>query len=492
ICIFLYYGPTGYSGDGAFQYAQLLSIMQDFDLNLKNNFHPEASHLIGGINWFSFGPAILWSPFYVLGLLIKTVFLNNEGHSYIYFIPFSNLGTILYAYLGLKLTSKAFREYFKIEKNFFIELFTLFCTPLLFYVFREPQMSHTLGFFWISLLVYEWVKTYHQKITQKDLFLIALTIGFAGSIRFQSIVCGIIFIPQFVAILKNGTQYNFLKKIKIGFLSCLNCVSGILFGVLPQLIAWKMQFDSFFAFPHIPVFYFKPNFHEVWFGAHGLFVWHPFLAICVIGLLLMLIKKETRSTSTLFLLVLLLQSYICAIPTDPGASCAFGMRRLTEYLAMLAFGFGPFFTAGKTKVRHLMNNVFWFLCLFFGCINLCYFTIIGWPYGTPSLLCSQKPAFFEWILLVLWNADQILQKTFLPAIFTIDPIIQKTFWSTCGSIKIQILFFLAVMIPIANSLFFKEGAVSFLFKICCEKPRPFLGRKKYAGESKRQCESDTF
>lgn len=442
ICCFLFYGPTYYGGDGVFQYIQLISLMQDFDLNLLNNFPPQISHLTKCINWFSVGPAILWIPFYILGLLVKAVFLNNQGDPYFYYIAWANLGTMFYAYLGLKITSKAFIEYFKIEKSFFIELFILFCTPLLFYIFREPQMSHTLGFFGLSLLVYEWVKTYNKKITQKELFFIALIIGFTGCIRFQSIWCGVIFIPQLIAILKSGTQLNFFKKIKIGVTSCLIGGSGILLGTLPQLVAWKMQFDSFFAFPHIDVFYFKPNFYEVWFGMHGLFVWHPFLIICIIGLFLMLRTKETRITAVLFIIVFLLQSYICAIPIDPHASHAFGMRRLTEYLPILAFGLGPFFTISKPKVRRLTKNILWCLCLVFGFINLCYFTIVGHPYGNPALL-GQAPDFINWILSVIWNDNYILQKTFIP---------------TFGYIKIQILFFLLLLISMANYIFFKEDS----------------------------------
>jgi hypothetical protein len=446
VCLFLYNGPTGYSGDGAFQYAQLLSVMQDFDLNLNNNFHPSLSHHIGDINYFSFGPAILWTPFYLVGLLIKVIFYNNQGQPYIYYTPFSNLGTIFYAYCGLKLTQKAFTEYFKIEKTLFIEFFVLFCTPLLFYVFRDPQMSHALGFFSVALLLYAWTKTYNKKINHKKLFFIALAIGFTGCVRFQSIVCGIIFVPQFLSVFKNGTQFNFLKKIKLGFVSCLTGGSGMLLGGLPQLIAWKIQFGSFFAFPHQGVFnYVRPNFYEVWFGVHGLFIWHPFLAVCVLGLFIMLIKKETRNTAVLFLIALLAQSYICALPTDPGASCSFGMRRLTEYIGIMAFGFGPFFTLIKPKRRLLTSSALWLLCLIFGCINLCYFTIAGFPYGDPNLRCTQDPQLLKWIFSVLMNTNSILQKTFIPAF---------------GSMKMQILLLLFLLIPMANAIFFKGSAAT--------------------------------
>jgi hypothetical protein len=299
-------------------------------------------------------------------------------------------------------------------------------------------------------------------------------------------LCGVIFIPQVLTIFKSGTQPGFFEKMKMGFLYGLIGAAGILVGVAPQLVAWKMQFGSFFAFPHQGVFnYFNPNFHEVWFGVHGLFIWHPFLIICVVGLLLMVLKKETRNTAVFFLIAFLLQSYMNAIPSDPGASCAFGMRRLTEYLAILAFGFGPFLTVKKPYVRRFTNTALWLLCLLFGCINLCYFTVIGWPYGNPQLLCSNEPDFFYWILSVIWNSDHILQKTFIPAIFTIDPVIQKIFMQTCGSIKIQILLLLLLFFSIANSVFFKECDLSFLFKIYCEKNLKVFGRKKLIGVRNR-------
>ena len=107
--------------------------------------------------------------------------------------------------------------------------------------------------------------------------------------------------------------------------------------------------------------------------------------------------------------------------------------------------------------------------------------MLGWPYGNPGLLCVNDPALLEWILSVLWNADNILRKTFIPAVFTVDPVIRTIFKPVFESIKIQIWLLLAILIFISNYAVFRECDFSFLFKI-------YFKESKLKGETKQDPE----
>lgn len=423
-CVIMYYGPTIFSHDGFYYFAQLISIFEDGDLYIYNNLEsfPVETFIKG--NEFSIGPAIFWAPFYLIGhlflSLLSLIFpqvLSVFPEDLLIFgldVGLCNLGTMFYAYLGLKLVSKTLYIYFD-DKNIanFGAYFAFFCTPLIYYVFRLPMMAHAIGFFVIALLIYLWT-IWHDVLNTKQIFIICFVLGLASLVRMQNVLYGVIFIPQVVKTIKflkkDNTTIVFLQKL---IFMVLIAGGTFLLTYSPQFIAWWVQFGAFSP----PVYdegdfrYFNPRFDEVLFGQHGFFIWHPLFILCVIGLLDFFMRKDSNKYDTLvFLLAFFLQSYLWAIWRNPDAGCSFGMRGLIECVPLMAIGLGNVIAWGNTKNRKATQIGLILVLIIFTLMNLYLFALLGYPYGDVYLRCG-TPLDIGWFFNIDW---ELLGNTFIP------------------------------------------------------------------------------
>ena len=424
-CIIFYYGCTISIIDEYYYLAQLISIFEDGDLDIYNNF---SYFTLPHKNYWSIGPALFWAPFYLIGrfffFLITTIFpFMTEIYSvYLFDVCLANLGTMFYTYLGLKFLGKAVKKYYpKRISPLYVQIPILFCTQLIYFVYRWPLMAHAISFFTISSLIYLWVN-WHEKLSIKQMWWIFFILGLASTVRWHNILFGIIFLPQIQKTFKfHRSEKSSQDFIKFILLSILIISLGGIIGVLPQLIAWGMQFQTIIP-PHSVASFkiFSPNFFEVWFGVHGLFIWHPITLIFLIGLVITLFNKTFNKLDNLVLLLaFLLQSYIWAIFEPPMPNWSFGMRGLINSLPLLIFGFINIIVLGYKKNIRNTNIAMLIVLIFFSLMNLYLFALLGEPYGDVALTSDEVPLNLAWFFNIDW---ELLYNTFIPK-FTLDKVL---------------------------------------------------------------------
>jgi multidrug efflux pump subunit AcrB len=138
------------------------------------------------------------------------------------------------------------------------------------------------------------------------------------------------------------------------------------------MIVWKYLNGSFFSGPIPYLDYgtnlFKPvHFFDVMFSSkNGLFFYHPFLLIAVVGLIIYL-KKEWV-ISIIFLLAFLCTLYLISCWAVWFAGASFGHRMFVSSGIMFAFGFAAFYKHIFRENKFIV--IFLFLIFFLWNIGL--------------------------------------------------------------------------------------------------------------------------
>ncbi len=386
LILFLYFWYWGYSypvkvdGDGVGYYSYLRSIFMDGDLNFANEFEkleswkyglplPADKTSTGYVpNPYSIGPVILWSPFFLLALLITHIinlFGGNvliDGYSSI-FVLFTSAGTKIYGFLGIILLWKSLRLFYKEEPSFFSTVFMMLATPLTYYLAFEPFMSHVHSFFLISLMLYLWLKNLGEESFKKWFSLGAIN-GLIAITRWQDVTFFIL--PPIFLILNSFSFRHVLHWMKknIGYLILYIFTFLVVFSY--QIIVFKIIYGFWFGIPQGRDFvgYIPKYFLEILFSPkHGLFQWHPILLFSIAGLLLSILKRSLLNG--IFLIGFLFQWLFNSTLPQWWGGDAFGMRRLINCIPLFAFGLASFlsFIRRVPFLKYLAIAIFAFLSI---------------------------------------------------------------------------------------------------------------------------------
>jgi len=324
-------------------YSYVRSAVIDNDLNLKNEnehfgFNNYDISPIGlPINKYPIGFPLLVLPFYAATHGVITVFDHfgfNLGHSG-YGIPYQLsfcLGSIFYGFLGLNLCYSFLTNYFARKISAVSLVVITFTTNLFYYFAAEPFMSHLCSFFSVSLFFYLWCRT----ITRENLssyFWLGIAAALMISVRQQNIV--------FLVVALTGYWWNRVPLNRAGLSKALTLgVSGLVLGMLPQLLAWKAIFGSWIVYSYGDqsfIYKLNPKIFQVLFSSrHGLLSWHPIILLCLIGVLLS-IRKYPR-IAILFFAAFLLQLYINSSWWCWWLGNSFGHRGFVGCALIFAFG----------------------------------------------------------------------------------------------------------------------------------------------------------
>jgi hypothetical protein len=283
-------------------------------------------------NRFSIGPAILWTPFFLIGhgmasisdLFFKTQY--SDGYSLFYIIPVT-FGTTLYGLLALLLTFRFCCFFFSPRTSFISILGLWFASPLVYYMYLVPSMSHTMAFFAIALFMYFWWK-WKEDYSHKHLFLIGIMAGLVSLIRWQDLF--ILGFPFFDLWLNKEKQI--VKKTSF-------LLIGFGLGCLPQIIIWKIVYGSYLLVPmgNENMNWFSSRIFSVLFSAqHGFILWNPIFLFCLIGLMVLFRKQFFLAGFTL--LFFAIEVYINGVPNNWFCGSSFGYRRLLELLPLYCLG----------------------------------------------------------------------------------------------------------------------------------------------------------
>lgn len=330
--------------DGPYYYSYMRSFILDGDFNIDNDINLYNSRMPVGdpsrrptdIYYFSIGPGLLWSPFFVVGHLLNLAVngleipIKTDGYSYIE-EAFVCISSILYSLLGLVLIFKLLKQYCSKGIAFFSSLVLYFGTPAFYYALFEPSMSHSLELFTTSLLLYLLIGAKGEK---RNWFAIGITMGLVTIVRWQNIIFGLACL--LVLYKDTVTEKNKKAATKIFLKKCFIACFGFLPIVFSQMYFWKLTLGSYFLIPQGNGFlnFVNPHILGVLFSTkNGLYLWSP-VTLGVFGLYYL---KDKKLASILFA-IFLIDVYVCSTVQDWWGGAGFGPRRLIGNVPIFALG----------------------------------------------------------------------------------------------------------------------------------------------------------
>jgi hypothetical protein len=343
--------PEFLRADFSGYYAWLRSAAFDRDLDFANEWNTwgyvEMPLTTTGhrYNQHTVGPALLWSPFFLLAHLYVKADRAVSGDRYAadgYSAPYlrsAAVGTITAAVTGAWLLGSALAPLVGAAGAGLSVVGAVASSSVLFYVFVQPGMSHGATFGMAAALVWA-AHLVHAAPSRRRWIVLGLLLGAVVLMRLQAVVLALIPSALAVAQLRSG-------RARPRWVAEAGLVAVAMF--VPQLVGWQVLYGRFLRLPAGPGLshwasergWFEassPRFLDVLLAAdHGLFTWTPAMLVAVFGLLVAL--RRWRAPAAMGLAVLLATTWLNGSLADWSGSDAFGARRYDLVVPFLAFGF---------------------------------------------------------------------------------------------------------------------------------------------------------
>lgn len=347
------------TGDGFYYYSFLRSFIYDLDFNIKNELtfynstvnNPQAE--LKEIYCYSIGPSILWTPFFGSGLglnyfygLFKKGILTN-GYSFIVQALVA-IGNIIYFTFGLYFLFLILMRFYNRKNAYYSILIMTLSTPLIYYALIEPTMTHCLDFFTVTLFLYFTLK-FENNLNFKKIFFLGVLLGIVSIVRWQNIIVYILFITILI-----DNKFN-LKKI---IYSHIIFIFGLFLGLFPQLFFWEKIYGSLLLIPQGKewMIWLSPEVNKLLFSTnHGILTWHPILILCFIGIILFTKTKNKLGFS--FILIIILQIYICSSVSQWWSGGSFGQRRFIGMYPFLVIGICALIEKINSKILIITGGI---------------------------------------------------------------------------------------------------------------------------------------
>jgi len=245
-------------------------------------------------NLFTPGPAILWSPFFllahaaVLTANLLGAHISADGFSLPYRMMVA-FGTSFYGFCGLLLSYLFARKYVESSYALLATLGIWGASSLPVYMYFNPFWSHAHSAFMVALFLWYWDRTQSNR-TLSQWILLGVISGLLVDVYFVNGV--FLLIPLIESILgfakdlrsKDGAAFLRRFSVNLAFL-----VTFVAF-LLPTLITRRIIFGGMFRFgsyAELPWNWHAPFWRSVLFSSdHGMLSWTPLLGFALLGLLL--------------------------------------------------------------------------------------------------------------------------------------------------------------------------------------------------------------
>jgi hypothetical protein len=350
------------NGDGIMYYVYVRSFMKDFDVDLTNEYTHYGLITRSDLGWptktglrrsiFSVGPAVLWTPFFLLGegvgraaaTLIADVDLSGYGPVHRNAVA---LGSLIYGFLAVLLIHDLLRRHFSEATAFLAALMAWLATFLHWYMVQQPTMSHAPSAFAATLVVWLWDRDRGRR-GGWGFFVLGLALGLAMCVRWQS---GVLLLLPALELLGRARREP-VSLPSLGVSGALLAL-GALVGAFPQMAVWKAIYDEWVLRypPHGADFVrlSHPWVLETLFSSrHGLLSWTPVFWLGFLGFV-PLLRRRTALALPL-LLPLLAMTYVNMCSGDWWAGAAFSNRRFDSLLAILSLGFAASVDVARAAV----------------------------------------------------------------------------------------------------------------------------------------------
>ncbi|MBN1568493.1 MAG: hypothetical protein JXA73_11660 [Acidobacteria bacterium] len=337
--------------DGSYYYAYLPTLLLDHDLDFANQYAKlflnygrhtkEPSESRPQLNKYAIGPAILWTPFFLIGHLLA-IGLNVAGYripldgiGYIYQIP-TLLGSLSYGFAGLLLIYRSCCRFYKKSASVTATILMWLATNVIYYMIAEPSMSHMCSLFAIALFLELWL-AYRPTPTLLQWFILGLAGGLIGLVRQAEMTWIALPAAGLLPVLCKGWKTN--MRLHLPGLAVFGMTAFLVF--LPQIVLWQIQYGNIAGGGNIEghrVFHWlEPKMIQVLFSMHhGLYIWHPLLLPATAGLILL--YRKDRFLPFLLGFFFLLQVYLIGSWFGWMGGHSFGSRMMIGAFPALALG----------------------------------------------------------------------------------------------------------------------------------------------------------
>lgn len=354
--------PSIHGNDGVQYYSYLRSAWFDHDLDFTNEYEhyfAQESRWFNGepvprdpvthrpINLYGVGNALMWTPWFVVfhvgGELANAAgaHFQLDGYSRLYEIAVS-LGSCVYASAGVWLLFSLLRRIARAASAFWAVLVVWLASPLVFYMYLHPSMSHANSLFLVSALLF----VYFTRDTRLSWALCGVLYGLLVLVRYQDAVVALALILGEVLqvrryLTNEGREVAPFswrtRSARYGMF-----VLAAAFAFSPQLIAWKALHGSAFSGPRgymmqggVDLWHPRAVLKVLCSSKHGIFYWHPALLGCVAGLLL---RSRYPRLQVICLVVFAAELWIVASWGIWWAGASFGHRMFVSVLPFFAVG----------------------------------------------------------------------------------------------------------------------------------------------------------
>lgn len=390
----------------------------------RETFLDRREHATGRpINFASVGPAVLWSPFYLLAHVTVAAAraagatVPADGFSWPYTAA-AAYGSALYGFLGLLLVYGALtREGFAAAAAAAAVAGLWLATPVLYYLTLAPAFSHACSLFAVSLLLWTWLRARRRGPGEAtapllDWACVGLAGGLAGLVREQDAL--------FLVVPVLGLSWDAGRRREFsGFLSRVSVMGASAALVfLPQLFAYRAINGRLGPTPLVTrkLDFLSPHFLQVLFDpGHGLFVWAPLLFVAAAGLAFLVSRR--REVAACLAAGLLLQFWINGAVESWSQAGAFGSRRFVGATPVFAWGLAAAFTLLWPRLRAggvaavLAVFVWWNVSLMiqFG-LKLMDRQRLSWPRVAVNQFTEVPPRLFRVGVLFFTDRERLVRE----------------------------------------------------------------------------------
>jgi hypothetical protein len=229
---------------------------------------------------------------------------------------------------------------------------------LLWYLVKEPSMTHAPSMAAVAGFVWAWVDTREDR-TLRNWALLGVLAGFMTLIRWQNALFALLpacdALADLVAAARRSDRAALNRTLRAGAL--FTACAAIAF--LPQMIAWRSIYGTWLAISPVgpEIRWTDPHLADIlWSSRNGLFSWSPVLYLATIGL--GLFAWRTPAIGVPALVACATMTYFNACIQDWWGSAGYGGRRFDGLIPLFSLGMAAFAgqAVGWTR-RHPLRAV---------------------------------------------------------------------------------------------------------------------------------------